>query len=292
MPLPRTLTSIRHGESESNIAKWLAESGKAHPREAELMATHTSRRRLTAKGILQAKRAGVWLRAYFLQDAIRRGIVPYSTVRGYVSPYARTMETGGYLDLPINWRPDARLSERNWGDLDQLTYEERQSKYGTLHQREQHGIYWPAGNGETLQMLGTRLWQHFHMLAQDHADDDVIDVSHGETILTKRFLLERWLPEDLVNKMISTDRILARTILGREPDRQQKMINCRIIQHTREREDGTLSNSYCRVRLIDPERPDDPAWNLDWTPIVRRTFTSNELLEYVEQFPHYLADVA
>ncbi len=202
------------------------------------------------------------------------------------------METAGLLGLPIIWRPDARLSERNWGDLDQLTYEERQKRYSSLDRREQHGIYWPAGNGESLQMLGTRLWQHFHMLAQDHTEHDVLQVSHGETMLMERFMLERWMPEDLVYKMISTDRTLARTILGREQDTQHKMINCRIIQYTRECEDGAWASSYQRVRLVAPEWPLDPAWNTGWLPIVRRTFTSDELLMYVEQFPHFLEDVA
>jgi broad specificity phosphatase PhoE len=128
--MPRTLTLGRHGESESNAAKRAAEKGIRHPRELELMRVHTSQRRLTPRGVQQAQRAGEWLRMHFSQEAARRLEPLYSTVRGYFSPYARAMETAGYLGLPIEWRPDARLCERNWGDLDQLTYEERIEKYG------------------------------------------------------------------------------------------------------------------------------------------------------------------
>lgn len=290
--MPRTLTLVRHGESESNAAKRSAEKGAAHPNEAELMRTHTSRRRLTERGVRQAIKAGEWLRAHFQNEAQRRGEIPYSKVRGYTSPYARAMETMGHLGLPIKWRADARLSERNWGDLDQLTYEERVAKYGSTEARELHGIFWPAGNGETLLALGTRIWQHFDMLIRRHEEDDMVQVSHGETMLTERYMLERWLPEDVVRMMLSTDTELSKKFLGKETDWQNKIINCRIIQYTREREDGIMEDNYCRVRLIAPSTPDDPTRNLDWQPIVPREFSSEEALQYVEQFPHFLREAA
>ncbi len=286
--MPRTLTLVRHGESESNLAKRSAERGVALPKESELMKVHTSRRRLTMRGVEQAHHAGKWLRQHFTHEAKRRGENPYENIRGFVSPYVRAMETAGNLELPITWQADARLSERNWGDLDQLTYEERIARYGTLDDRELHGIFWPAGNGETLQMLSTRMWQHFDMLMRKLEGYDVVEVSHGETILTQRFMLERWLPEELVHMMLSTDTKLAEQKLGKETDWQNKLINCRIVQYTREREDGSWDTKYCRVRLIAPSALDDARKNLDWRPITRRQFTSEELLHYVGQFPHFL----
>ena len=292
MTMPRTLTLVRHGESESNAVKRAAEKGNPHPNEAALMQTHTSRRRLTERGIVQATRAGEWLRDYFAKAADRQCEKPYEKVRGFVSPYIRAMETAGNFGLPIIWRADARLAERNWGDLDQLTYEERIAKYGGIDDREQHGIFWPAGNGETLHMLSTRMWQHFDMLGRGHAENDVIEVSHGETILTQRFMLERWLPEDVVQMMLSTDTRLSQEVLGRDTDWQNKIINCRIIQYTRQRADGQWEDKYCRVRLIAPSDPYNPSKNLDWKPIVRRQFSTEDLLKYVEQFPHFLRDAA
>lgn len=287
--MPRTLTDIRHGESESNAAKRAAEKGLVHPNEAKLMAVHTSQRRLTARGVRQVGRASVWLKNYFIERARVLGEKPFENVRGYVSPYARAMETAGYTDLPIEWLVDARLSERNWGELDQLPYEARVTKYGeAMNFRERHGMFWPAANGESLQMLSTRMWQHFYKLRNEHSEHDVVEVSHGETMLTKRFMIERWLPEDVAHMMIATDTELSKQILGIPTDFQNKIINCRIIQYTREREDGTLADSYCRVRLVAPSSPDDPKMNLDWRPIVRRKFTSAQLLEYVSQFPHFL----
>lgn len=292
--LPKTLTLVRHGQSESNAAKRFAERGAPHPNEAALQLVHTSRRRLTPHGVRQAERAGEWLRQDFEREALRRGEKPWDNVYGFVSPYIRAMETAGRLDLPLEhkWLPDARLAERNWGDMDQLTYEERIAKYGEDNLRERHGIFWPAGNGETLQALASRLWEHFDMLAREHEEHHIIQTSHGETILTERFMVERWLPEDVVHMMLATDTRYAKEVLGQETDWQNKIINCRIIQYTRERADGTWADSYCRVRLVAPSAPDDPKYNLDWQPIVRRTFSNEELLAYVEQFNHYLTDVA
>jgi broad specificity phosphatase PhoE len=291
--MPRTLTCVRHGESESNAAKRAAEKGNAHPREAELMVAHTSRRRLTARGVRQAQKARAWLHGYFQEEARVAGKEPFENVRGFFSPYARAMETAGYLGLPIVWLPDARLCERNWGELDQLPYEDRVRKYGeAMNFRELHGMFWPAANGETLHALSTRMWQHFYKLRNEHSDHDVVEVDHGETMLTKRFMLERWLPEDVAHMMIATDTKLSKEVLGKETDFQNKIINCRIIQYTRQREDGSWGDSYQRVRLIAPSALDDPKMNLDWRPIVRRKFTSEQLLAYVEQFPRYLEENA
>jgi hypothetical protein len=141
-------------------------------------------------------------------------------------------------------------------------------------------------------MLGTRMWQHFDMLNRQHSDVHVIEVSHGETMLVQRFMLERWMPEDVVHMMLVTDSRLSSEALGMEaPDTQNKIINCRIIQYTREREDGTWDTKYCRVRLIAPSDPDNPSMNLDWRPIVRKQFSSEELLQYATQFPRYLDGV-
>jgi broad specificity phosphatase PhoE len=289
--MPKTLTLVRHGESESNAAKRFAEKGSPHPNEAPLMQTHTSRRRLTPRGVRQSTRAGEWLRKHFESiDCLRDGCEGDGIV-GFVSPYIRAMETAGHMRLPIQWRADARLAERNWGDMDQLTYEERVARYGETHNREHHGIFWPAGNGETLQMLGTRIWQHFDMLNRQHSDVHVVEVSHGETMLVQRFMLERWMPEDVVKMMLATDTRFSKEVLGAAgPDNQNKIINCRIVQYTREREDGNWDTKYCRVRLVAPSDPTNPGMNLDWQPIVRKQFSSEALLQYVTQFPRYLDD--
>ncbi len=286
--MPRTFTLVRHGESEGNAAKRLREKSLPVPNEEKLRDQHTSLLRLTPRGVKQAQRAGEWLREDFARMARELGETPFANALGFFSPYVRAMETTGEMDLPIVWMPDARLCERNYGDLDQLTYEERALRYASLDKRERHGMFWPAGTGETLQAVSTRIWQHFYKLCNEHSERDVVEVSHGETILTKRFMLERWLPEEVVRMMYATDTRLSEKMLGVPTDFQNKIVNCRIVQYTRQREDGTWSSSYTRVRTIAPLEPDNPAMNLPWTPIVRRKYSSAQLLEYARQFPHFL----
>src|SRR3989344_3199535 len=81
--MPKTVTLIRHGESESNRAQKLAEEGLAHENEAALMSVHTSERRLTPRGIEQAQATGAFIRAW-----MHRWSISVGECRFYVSPYA------------------------------------------------------------------------------------------------------------------------------------------------------------------------------------------------------------
>ncbi len=88
-------------------------------------------------------------------------------------------------------------------------------------------------------------------------------------MLVERYMLERWLPEDVVHMMLSTDTELSQKVLNQPCDWQNKIINCRIVQYSRIRPDGTLAENYERVRLVAPSDPDNPKMNLDWQPIVK-----------------------
>ena len=280
MTMPRNLLKVRHGESESNAVKKAADKGNPHPNERALMGVHTSERRLSLRGIEQAQAAGKWLDAFAAEQAIKRGGLCYDQSRYVVSPYVRAMETAGYLGLPVTWRPDARLSERNWGELDHMTHEDRIKQFGEMLQnREAHALFWTPPGGESLQTVMMRVWLHLDMLHRQCSDLDVYEVSHGETMWVFRFMLEYWMPKDLARRMLESDE-----------DYQNKILNCRIIHYTREREDGSLTNRFTRVRLINPVDPEDPKTNLPWQPIVQRQFTSAELLQYAADFPHFLRD--
>jgi broad specificity phosphatase PhoE len=280
MTMPVNLFVVRHGESESNIAKKLADRGNPHPNEKNLMGVHTSERRLTARGVEQAKRAGAWLRQFAQEQATKRRGLPFERARGFVSPYIRAIETAGYMDLPLEWRPDARLCERNWGELDHMTHEQRVKDFGEkLERRETHALFWTPDGGESLQTVMIRVWLHFDMLHRQCSDLDVYDVCHGETMWVYRFLLENWMPKDLARMMLASDG-----------DFQNKIVNCRVIHYTRKCEDGSLAGRFVRMRMIDPSDPDNPERNIGWRPIAQRRFTSAQLLDYVVSFPHFLRD--
>lgn len=285
MTMPVNLLVYRHAESESNAAKRAADNNRPYARERDLMGVHTSQRRLMVpKGINQAKRAGEWTRRFAAERAAQRLEKPFENARFFVSPYARAMETAYLMDLSgdIKWRPDDRLCERNWGELDHMTHEERTRQFAeTLKNREAHALFWTPYGGESLHAVKGRLWQFCDMLHRQCSTNDVYAVCHGETMWALRSMVEYWMPRKLADMMIASD-----------DDYQNKTINCRIIHYTREREDGSLADHIVRVRLIDPSNPDDPSRNLDWQPVVQTNFTTQELGDYVNNFEHFLKEPA
>ncbi len=268
MTAPITLTLVRHGESESNAAKHSATQGKAVPREAELMGVHTSERRLTLRGVEQAQQTGRWLREHWLSLLEEK--------RGYVSPYVRASETAGYHALGLEWRMDSRLCERNWGELDQMTHEQRLARFEkTLVFRKEHALFWTPSGGESLMGVFLRLRDITATLHRECSQMLVLVVSHGETMYAWRYLNEYWIPQDLRESMSSTDK-------------RFDIFNCRIIQYSRLDQDDTLQKKFVKVRFVNPMKPDDPATNHDWMPVKRKLWSDTDLLGYTTSHKRFL----
>jgi broad specificity phosphatase PhoE len=273
--MPRSLTLVRHGESEGNLSRTLYDLGRPHPNEEKLMKVHTSDRRLTPTGIEQAKAAGAWLKENW------HGATEPGAFRLYVSPYIRAIETAGHLGFGEDWRLDARLMERNWGELDLLTLEERSRRFGEKAEEDiEQAFFWRPADGETLQDVFQRTRDMMNTLHRECEDKDVLIVCHGEVMRVWRMILEYWTPRELVSQT-------------KNRDLQTRNLNCRIIQYTRhqvERPKGylPLSRRLEWVRFVNPMAPEDPQTNRDWRPIKRRLFSHEELLEYVSTFPRFL----
>ncbi|KKW24888.1 MAG: Phosphoglycerate mutase domain-containing protein [Candidatus Kaiserbacteria bacterium GW2011_GWB1_52_6] len=281
MTMPVTTTWIRHGKSESNETTSLAKKGTPHPREAALKNVHTSKRRLTLLGIEQARQAGIWIERDMQQRAAVLAGQTFQT-RYFTSPYVRTMETALETGLRVKWRPDTRLCERNWGIVDHLTYDKQMRIFRKeLRRRETDAFFWTPRDGESLLQVQGRLRQFLDMLNRQCSQCHAYISSHGETMWAGRSLHEYWMPEELAQRMLNEDK-----------DLQNKMLNCRIVQYSRQKDDASaeLDDHICRVRLINPMRPDDSTTNLDWQPVRRREFDPEELRAYVNQFKHYLRD--
>ena len=268
--LPLSITLIRHGESESNLAKKRFERSMALAREGELMEAHTSERRLTPRGKAQAQAAGDWLRVN-LWDPERPKFF-----RFYVSSYVRAMETAGHINVGENWHVDARLMERNWGSLDQLPYTERVKQFEReLKRRKDYAYFWRPSDGETLQDVFTRSRDMLGTLHRECSDKHVVLVTHGETMWVWRTMLERWLPAQLRENMVHHSS-------------QTRISNCRIIQYTRLGEDGTESPRLVRMRMVDPTAPSDPERNLGWTPVHRVLWSPKDLRQYADNYPCFI----
>lgn len=274
MTMPISLVLERHGESESNRAKALFEEGKTFSTEHDLMQVHTSERRLTPKGVEQAKAAGTWLKEHWYDPANPDGY------RFYVSPYVRAMETAGHSGIGSKWQCDARLMERNWGSFDQMPYGERARLFQEeLRLRKDHAFFWRPTNGETLQDVFLRIRDMTASLHRDCSDKRVLIVSHGETMWVWRTVLERLMPMQLRELMlVDDDRIWIH--------------NCRLIEYTREREDGSLAPRFVRMRFVNPMEPDDAKTNWDWHEIPRVNWSHEDLLTFTEKFPRFIPDTA
>jgi NAD+ kinase len=270
--MPVDLALVRHGESESNLAKSRFEANEACANEKTLMSVHTSERRLTPRGVRQAQAAGAWLKEHLIS-------APESwPLKLYVSPYVRALETAGHFGFGNDWQPDVRLMERNWGRIDQMTYAERLDMFkDQLEMRREHAFFWRPDNGETLQDVFMRLRDMTSTLRAKYGSHRVIAVTHGETMWAWRTILEKLMPQDLRLKML-------------EHDEKTRIRNCRIIHYTRQDENGILSSSFERVRFVNPEDPDDPETNSGWMKIERRNWSHEDLLRYAGGFTPFIRE--
>lgn len=266
MTLPIDLIFIRHGESEGNLAKRQAEAGK-HDRWNEITRDrHTRSLRLTDKGRRQAEKAGIWLRDNF----------PNGFDRYIVSEYTRAMETAGLLQLPdATWYTNFFLTERDWGELDNCTAEEREDRFGdALRRRDVEPFFWRPLNGESLAQGCIRLYQILTTLHRECSDKQVIIVCHGEVMWMFRVLLER----------MSQERF---KVLHESKDPVNRIFNTQVLHYTRrDPSTGRIGKHANWMRMVRPS--DQPVWDSGWQTITRPTYSNEELLKVVDTYPALL----
>jgi len=118
---PYELVLVRHGQSEGNEAVARSKLGDLSAYTPDFQKKHSSSYRLTDKGIEQAKVTGK-----FLREKIGDQYDRY-----YTSEYVRAMETAALLELPsAQWYTEITLRERDKGLLDNVSWIERNEKYG------------------------------------------------------------------------------------------------------------------------------------------------------------------
>lgn len=259
MPLPNDLLFMRHGESEANV---LLEQIAADPLNTDRREEyHDSMIRLTDKGISQAKAAGKWLK--------ENGFGSFD--RYSVSPYARTRETAGYLELSGSWRIDDRIREQNWGEYNLIGMDdiERDSKRSrTLY--NQSYWYWHPRGGESLSSeVRARFTRVLDGLHRDPDSKRVLFVTHGAYMQMVRFELERMTPE-----------------AWEDTWKQWSIDNCQILHYTRINPvTGEQASKISWMRSINPSDPSRSWHGGKWQTIEHQTYTDKELLDMVDDLP-------
>lgn len=161
----------RHAQSQANLAMQLAYEGDERLME-EIRHQHTSAVTLTPLGIQQAQMKGEYLH--------RENLLPCDV--HLVSPYARTVETALYMAPGADWSTDARLQEREWGPMDQISWRERTERWPTwATDRKADPFNWRPENGETLHEVALRVRDLLCEHGQRGTGQRIYLQSHGET---------------------------------------------------------------------------------------------------------------
>ena len=274
--LPIHTIFVRHGKSEGNEAGERARpplsDESAYTRE--FIDRHSAYWRLTDQGIREAKNAGHWLKDWLHErkEHLFQG--------HFVTSHLRGLETAGHLDLPYaKWKIQPLLRERDWGHLDTMPPSRRAEvfPYDVMGQKSSAPLNWTPPNGEDLLTKSLFVDRVLQTLHREYSDaDDVVIVCHGETMLAADMLLRRLSFEDLRR-------------ITRSRDPRDKIHNCQIIVYSRRDPDTGVLYSSPRWRLSvcpwDTTRSNDV-----WEPIVRKTYSNDDLLSLVGKYPRLVND--
>lgn len=255
--LPVNLFLIRHGESIGNLAKRKSEMGDNSLIE-KLHGTHTAHWPLTSKGEEQAKKAGVFLAELFRERQLHFD-------RMYSSSFARALKTAGHLQLPRGqWRIEDRITERDWGELDKLTEEERQERFGKiLKMREVEPFFWSPPGGESFNSLVLRVRDFITSLARVGVENVVV-VCHGEVMKAFRIVFMHLKPWEYAKMEFSKESL-------------ERVKNCQIDHYSR-RNPETFQLSQ-RLEWFQVYRPaEDQGVVIPWKNLPQELPTNEDLL--------------
>jgi len=256
--MPENLLVVRHGQSLGNLAKRHSEKGD-DTLLATLKGTHTAHWPLTERGVAQAKKTGV-----FLNHLMNKNQMWFD--RMYVSSYARAMQTAGNLELiRSQWIQDSRIRERDWGELDCLTDEERTERYSSsLKMRKIEPFFWSPPNGESFDHLILRIRDFVDSLHRSETTN-VIVVCHGEVMKAIRVILCGMTPDQYAEMEFSKDPL-------------KRIHNCQIDHYTRRGPKSLLLSR--RLEWLQVYRPaENIEVALPWEVVPSVRFTSSELLQ-------------
>jgi broad specificity phosphatase PhoE len=258
MGMPNDLVLVRHGESEGNKAVTASKQGDNSYYTQKFKDRHNSTWRLTDFGREQAKKAGSWIKHN----------ISSSFDRYYTSEYLRAVETAAYLDLQdAMWMREFYLRERDWGEMDCISREERRQKYGeSLERRKKESFVWWPPAGESIAQICLRVDRKLDTLHRECDGKRVIIVCHGEVMWAFRVLIER----------MTLDRFRE---LDESSNPFDTIHNCQIIHYTRNNPlTGNCEQYINWMRTVVP-------WDISlssntWQKIERERYSNKDLLAY------------
>ena len=275
MSMPNHLIRVRHGTSEGNFVREQFKSGKDG--DLEFMLNQFRERpgsdwRLVPEGVEQAKAAGEWI----VREVMEKYELPDLDLHRYLySPHIRTTETAGHLDLPgAQWRKNNMLTERSWGQLENLTGDQEHEELYPENYRWmlQDPLHWTPPGGESIvQVANVKVQGVLDTLHRDHDEkgvDFAVLSTHGE-----------WMWADLfrLHYMFSADWLTAKK------DPSQKIHNCQVFHSTRLDPENGEQAPYLRwFRSVNPYRGEVEG---RWRKISRPLLTNAQMIAMAQRVP-------
>jgi NAD+ kinase len=236
--LPIDLVIVRHGKSAGNGGKEVF---------------HDPAAILTEEGRRQAKAAGKWIREK----------LKVSFEDSFTSDFLRARLTAGLLGIRSKqWTKDFRLRERNWGELEEVSHDERRAAFRKAILDPNVDIFdWTPPHGESMNQTCQRLEPFIHqrLSHKPRPRRKSIVVCHGGVLWGFRILLEE----------MSRERYCE---LNLYKDPRDKIHNGHIFHYTRRNpKTGEVVPDYQWMRSVCP-------WDLslshnEWEEIDRITTT-------------------
>ena len=264
--MPINFVLVRHGESEGNVANRRSRRGDNRHFTKEFRKRPSSQWRLTTRGEWQIQQSGLWIRENIMARFDRRS----------TSSHIRAMESAYHLGVEgPPWHVDYNLRERDYGQLDVLTDEERRKKFARdMERKKSDPFLWAPGGGESMALVALRQRAPISTLHRECSDMDVIWMCHGEVMWAVCILLLRMTPWRYLQLHVSKKR-------------HDRINNAQVIHFTRrDPVTGARTEKYEWMRSICPW--DLKRSNNKWQRIQRPTFTDKELRVEVEKVPRLL----
>eukprot|EP01113_Clastostelium_recurvatum_P032405 TRINITY_DN4166_c0_g1_i1.p1 TRINITY_DN4166_c0_g1~~TRINITY_DN4166_c0_g1_i1.p1 ORF type:complete len:346 (-),score=81.51 TRINITY_DN4166_c0_g1_i1:25-1062(-) len=263
---PYELVLVRHGQSEGNEAQSRSKKGDLSAYTPEFKKKHSSVYRLTDKGIAQAKVAGSWIKENIGEKFDRY----------YTSEYVRAMETAALLELPgAKWYTEIVLRERDKGQLDNISYSEKNERFGDeMARRKRDAFFWAPPGGESIANVCVRVDHTFNTLRRECSNQRVIMVCHGEVMWAFRVRLER-LSQIRYHQLVSS---------GNPKD---TIHNSQVLHYTRIHPvTGEIFPYFKFLKSVCPWRPEYSSEG--WMEFDRPTYSNEELMQSVQSVPRYV----
>lgn len=259
------LVSIRHGQSEGNLAHYEADqNANVDYFTNEFRDVPGVRWRLTEHGHEQVAVAGKWIVDNVLPELERA-----SFDEAFTSPYTRAIQTAAGLAIPgIIWNePEPKIRERDWGDIESIPTSEYMSSamfaLNAIRRRSDY-LNWSPPGGESIVQVMERIEKFLDDIADTANPKAFLLSTHGEALTSTRGVVEQ----------VRTGYRLSRL----KTRKHQKLDNTSIVWHTdKNPHTGSRSGQLDWYRIANPYNGTDTGWQR----IIRRRYTNQELLELI-----------